>query len=162
MAGISKSISDALYDKVTEALNLVSKNGDISRKLQAIKSAKVHGISKVAEIFGISRVALMAWITSFSKDGIEGLKLKEGRGRKPPLSDLEMDALKKLLEQDHSLTIKAMRIRIQELFSKTLSMSTVHNIIKRLGFSYITPRPSHYKKDKSKAEEFKKKPKSEM
>ncbi|MDX2050448.1 MAG: winged helix-turn-helix domain-containing protein [Rickettsiaceae bacterium] len=162
MAGISKAINDALYNKVTEALNLVSKSGDVSRKLQAIKSAKTHGVSKVAEIFDISRVALMKWIKSFSEHGIKGLKLKEGRGRKPPLTDSETNEVKKLLEQDHNLTIKAMRIKIQELFSKTLSKSTVHNIIKKLGFSYLTPRPRHYKKDKSAAEEFKKKSATEI
>ena len=35
--------------------------------------------------------------------------------------------------------------------------STVHRIMKKLDFSYITPRPKHYKQDPNDASEFKKK-----
>ncbi|MDJ1305938.1 MAG: helix-turn-helix domain-containing protein, partial [Candidatus Midichloria sp.] len=63
-------------------LKEVARSGDVSRKLQAIKSAKEHGIQKVAKVFGISRVALMSWIKAFEKDGIGSLKLQTGRGRR--------------------------------------------------------------------------------
>jgi hypothetical protein len=69
MSRVTKAISDVLLKRVEEALSEV-KGGDVSRKLQAIKSASVHGIKKVASVFGINRVALMSWITLFDKDGI--------------------------------------------------------------------------------------------
>lgn len=157
MSGVSKAISDELYNKAKDALQEVVRSGDVSRKLQAIKSAKEHGISKVADIFGISRVALMSWIKAFSMFGIDGLKLQDGRGRKHILSDPEIEQVKRWVEGDSGLTIKAARLKIEESFFKKLSNGAVHNLIKRLGFAYITPRPSHYKKDTSSHEEFKKK-----
>jgi len=157
MSGISKAISDELYNKAKDALQEVARSGDVSRKLQAIKSAKEHGISKVADIFDISRVALMSWIKAFSISGIDGLKLKEGRGRKHMLSEAEIEQVKQWIKADSGLTIKAVRLKIEASFTKKLSMGTVHNLIRRLGFAYITSRPSHYKKDESSHEEFKKK-----
>jgi transposase len=158
MSGISKVISESLYNKAIDALKEVARSGDVSRKLQAIKSAKEHGISVVASVFDISRVSLMSWIKAFSKSGIDGLKLQEGRGRKHILSDIEIEQVKKWYDSDSNLTIKATKLKIEELFSKKLSMGATHNLIKKkLGLSYITPRPSHYKKDESSHEEFKKK-----
>lgn len=157
MAGISKAVSETLYKKAQEGLKEVSKSGDVSRKLQAIVSSKEHGISKVSEIFGVSRVTLMEWIHKFSKDGIEGLHLQAGRGRKPVLVASEIEEVRKIVEADHNITIKAVMLKIQDLFSKKLSKSAVHNLLKKMGFSHITARPSHYKKDPSAQEEFKKK-----
>ena len=41
MPGISKVISESLYNKAKEALKEVARSGDASRKLQAIKSALI-------------------------------------------------------------------------------------------------------------------------
>ena len=38
-----------------------------------------------------------------------------------------------------------------------LSPSTVHRLLQRLKFSYITPRPKHYKQNEKLKNEFKKK-----
>ena len=46
---------------------------------------------------------------------------------------------------------------IEKKFKLKVSKSSVHNIMKSVGFSYITPRKSHYKQDKIAAENFKKK-----
>ena len=48
MAGVSRTVSDAVYEKASHMLKESSRGGDISRKLQAIKSAKEYGIQKVA------------------------------------------------------------------------------------------------------------------
>lgn len=159
MAGLTKAISEPLYERVKEALSEVSKTGDVSRKLQAIKSAKEHGIKKVSEIFGISRVALMEWGYRFEKEGLEGLKMRSGRGRKNMLSPAEKESVKKWIMEDSNLTIKAIKIRMEALFHKKLSMSATHNLIRDSNFAYITPRAQHYKQDKEHLGEFKKKSK---
>jgi hypothetical protein len=58
MAGISKAISDKLYSRVREDLKKSAREGDVSRKLQAIKSAKEYGITLVAKIYGVSRLSV--------------------------------------------------------------------------------------------------------
>jgi transposase len=162
MSGISKIINESLYNNVKEALKEVARSGDVSRKLQAIKSAKEHGISKVSDIFGVSRVTIMTWIKDFREFGADGLKLKSGRGRKSILSNEEIEKVKAWIKEDSGITINRVRLKIEEFFNKTLSVGATHNLLKKLKFSYITPRPSHYKKDASSHEEFKKKSSSKM
>ena len=47
--------------------------------------------------------------------------------------------------------------KLKTYFNLNVSRSTTHRAMKEVGFSYITPRKSHYKQDKKAAEEFKKK-----
>lgn len=157
MSGISKLVDEALYTKAKEALKVVVKGGEVSHKLQAIKSAREHGISKVADVFDITRTTLMSWIDRFASYGTEGLKIREGRGRKHRLSNAETEQIRIMIEDNPNITIKALGIKISELFDKRLSVGAIHNLITKLKFSYITPRPSHHKKDKSSMSEFKKK-----
>jgi len=82
MARISSAISDELLEKCQITLKQQRKTGEISRRLQAIISAKYHNISKVASIFGMTRVTMMRWIKDFDKESIGGLVVRKGRGRK--------------------------------------------------------------------------------
>jgi transposase len=157
MSGVSKAISEELLDAVEKALSVSIKQGDVSRKLQAIKSAKKHGIKLVADVFDVSRVSILQWVKSFAANGVEGLKLKVGRGRNSILSDAEKAKVREWIDEDCNVTIKEIQLRIEAVFNKTLKKSAAYNLMKSLGFSYITPRPSHYKQDKTRVEEFKKK-----
>ena len=157
MSGVSKAISEELYKKVFEELRISGRQGDVSRKLQAIKSAKEHDISLVAKIYGVSRLSIMNWIRDFESMGAEGLKIKEGRGRKAIVNLEEEEVIRKWLEQDNTITIKVLKLRIENEFGKKIGKTATHDLMKKLGFSYITPRPKHYKQDEEKQLEFKKK-----
>jgi transposase len=157
MVGVSKAISDELFEKVKLALSETSRSGDVSRKLQAIKSAKEHGITAVSKIFDVSRVAIMDWIAAFKEGGVEGLKIKPGRGRKSIITKDEVAKIRKWFEEDCNLTIHATQCRIESTFGKKLGKSATHNLIRSLGLSYITPRPKHHKQDATTHEAFKKK-----
>ena len=82
MARTSVAISDKLLKKCQITLKQQGKTGEISRRLQAIISAKYHNISQVALIFGVTRVTMMRWIRDFDKESIGGLVVRKGRGRK--------------------------------------------------------------------------------
>lgn len=97
MSGVSKAISDDLYKKTIEELRVCGRQGDISRKLQAIKSAKEHDITLVAKIYGVSRLSIMNWIRDFESMGVKGLKIKEGRGRKSIVNPDEEKVIRKWL-----------------------------------------------------------------
>jgi transposase len=157
VSGVSKAISEELYKKVFEELRISGRQGDVSRKLQAIKSAKEHDISLVAKIYGVSRLSIMNWIRDFESMGAEGLKIKEGRGRKAIVNLEEEEVIRKWLEQDNTITIKVLKLRIENEFGKKIGKTATHDLMKKLGFSYITPRPKHYKQDEEKQLEFKKK-----
>jgi transposase len=157
MSGVTRAISEKLYKNAVNCLKEVSKTGDISRKLQAIKSSKEHGITLVSKVFGVSRVTIMVWINKFEKSGIEGLKLKTGRGRKSILTDEEKSKIKEWVFKDSNLTIMMVKAKITEIFSKELSLSATHTLLQKLNFSYITPRARHHKQDSQVHPEFKKK-----
>ena len=157
MSGVTKAITDKLYNQVGVALAECSRYGDVSNKLQAIKSAKKFGISHVAEIFEVSRVSIMKWIKSFSDNGVEGLRLKEGRGRKSIITLEEEKLIEVWIQENNGMTIKALRLKIESELGKKLGKSATHNLMVSLGYSYITPRPVHYKQEKSRQAEFKKK-----
>ena len=156
MANKTKLISDELYEQAHLALKDVGKSGDIGRKLQAIISAKTHGVKAVAEIFGITRKSLMSWIKNFAMESEKGLQTKAGRGRKRLInSDIE-DNVYQLLQNKPNITIEQLRQILSEKHNVKVARMTVHRLIKRLGMSYITPRPQHHKADLEKQEDFKK------
>jgi transposase len=134
MSGVSKIISKELLEKVELELSKSIKQGDVSRKLQAIKSAKRYGITAVANIFDVSRRSIFQWIKNFASKGIEGLKISSGRGRKYILSEDEREVIKEWIESDCNITIKALQIKIKDNFDKTLKKSTVYNMLKKLNF----------------------------
>ncbi|OAM06106.1 MAG: hypothetical protein TV41_04395 [Wolbachia endosymbiont of Dactylopius coccus] len=66
-------------------------------------------------------------------------------------------AIERWIEENPNITIKEAKIRILEEFGLNMGKSTVHREMQKMKFSYITPRPVHYKQDKESQEEFKKK-----
>jgi len=68
-----------------------------------------------------------------------------------------MLVIEEWIASDAMITSKALMIKIKEFFGISVSVMTAHRIIKRLEYSYITPRPRHYKQEQDKVEEFKKK-----
>ncbi|WP_341822251.1 IS630 family transposase [Wolbachia endosymbiont (group A) of Clivina fossor] len=157
MAGKSKAIGEELYNKCNLELKKHGIRGEIGRRLQAIISAKEYGITKVVQIYRITRTTLMKWITRFKEGGVNAFKIQPGRGVKPKLSYKQQEEIKNVIaEEGANLTAKKLKIIIEKMFSIEVSKSTAHRLMQKLGFSYITPRPVHNKQDKNKQEEFKK------
>ena len=157
MARKSKAISDALYDQAKKSLKEMGRSGEAGRRLQAIISAKTKGITAVSEVYGITRTTLMSWIRKFEKESTQGLSIKAGRGRKTKIGSESEPEIRKMIQENPNITIDELRIKITQKFGVTLGRSTVHRLMKKLSFSYITPRPRHYKSNVSLQEDFKKK-----
>ncbi len=157
MARISVAISDKLLEKCQIALKQQGKTGEISRRLQAIISAKHHNISKVALIFGVTRVTMMKWIKDFDRESVKGLVVRRGRGRKRIIGKDYESRIYKIIEKNPNITAKQLQKIIEKDILRTVGIATVYRLMRGLGFSYITPRKNHYKQDKEKVEDFKKK-----
>ena len=65
--------------------------------------------------------------------------------------------IKVMIKAKSNITIDELRLKIMKKYDVDLSRSTTHRLMKRLGFSYITPRPRHYKAKEEEQEDFKKK-----
>lgn len=157
MAQKSKAVSDALYEQAKKSLKALGRSGESGRRLQAIISAKTMNITTVAEVYGVTRMTLMSWIRNFEAESTQGLEIKKGRGRKRLIAFEHEDAIKAMIKSNPNITIDELGLKIVEAYGITLSRSTVHRLMKRLSFSYITPRPRHYKSNTGLQEDFKKK-----
>jgi transposase len=148
MAGVSKAVDEELVTKCKKELKTQGVRGENGRRLQAIISVKEHGITAVAEIFGVARFTLSRWIKDFKARGCAAFSVAKGRGRPPKLSEQQMQELQTYIEeQGATLTSPQLVMVIKDKFGINVNKSSAHRILKRLGFSYITPRPIHHKKD---------------
>ena len=157
MASVSKLLNDEVVEKAKAQLKEIGKKALMSRKLEAVISARKHGISNVAKIYDISRTTLTAWVKHIKSDKMDRLNAPVERKKKNKLNESQRQVILEWLKQDGQLTIKAIRLKIKERFDIELGKSTVHREIKKLNYSYIKPRPQHHKQDQTKVSEFKKK-----
>lgn len=157
MARISVLLTDQVVLSATEGLKKLGKAGLVARKLQAIIAAKKYGITKTAEFYAITKKSLIQWIKDLKQESIEALEVKIGRGRKPLITEVQEIEIKKWISDNCNITINQLRQMILENMNVKLSSATAHRIMQRLKFSYITPRPRHYKQDQNLRDEFKKK-----
>jgi transposase len=157
MSQVSKLLEDGIVKLAKQELEKLGKTGLVARKLQAIISAKEFGITHVSNVFCITRVTLTSWIKLLKRGSSLDLEPKPKRPKKSLLSPAQLMIMKGWIDEDSSITINQVRIRIEEEMGVKISKSGIHKIIKKLEFSYITPRPSHHKKDHDLAKEFKKK-----
>jgi transposase len=158
MSRKTKAISDELLTLCKAELKKQGIRGENGRRLQAIISAKTYGISEVAKIYNISRETLMRWISKVKSGGVKNFAVGGGRGRRAKLSKEQQLKVQSYIEENGAqLSSQKVQIFVKENFNIEISRATSHRLLKRLGFSYITPRPSHYKKDQKAQTEFKKK-----
>lgn len=158
MSRVTKAISDAMVEACKAELKEQGIRGENGRRLQAIISAKEHGILEVAKIYNISRETLMRWISKFKQGGSKFFAVAAGRGRRYKLSSEYKLKIKGYIEKEGAtLTSKQLQAKIKEDFDVDVSKATAYRVLKELGFSYITARPSHHKQNQALQEEFKKK-----
>lgn len=154
---MSKLLDDSVVRLAMQGLKDLGKSALLAGKLQAVIAAKKHGISQVALIYGISRTTLTSWIKYIKSGQLNKLLAPPERKRKNKLNEAQRLEIAKWLKDDSQLTIKHVKLKIEEEFGIVISKSTVHRELKKIGLSYITPRPKHFKQDEARVSEFKKK-----
>ncbi len=157
MPKTSKLLDDSIILRAHEGLNELGKSAIISRKLQAIIAARTHGISKVASVYNVTNKTLTSWIRALKNGSWTDLLPKAKATRVVILNGSVGKVVQEWLNNDPNLTIKKIRLMVKKELKIRASKSTVHRLIKQLGFSHITARPLHYKQNKESIEEFKKK-----
>ncbi len=150
-------INKKLADKAKQALSQLKQQGVKANRLKAIIAAYNHGIKKVSEVLDCDRTSINRWANKLDKEGAEflsnGAKHKEGI----ILKNHHKEQIKKWIESDPNSSRQSIQKKLKDKFGIMVSLSTVRRAMKYSGFSYITPRKSHYKQDLKKVEDFKKK-----
>ncbi len=118
------------------------KNGKLAMRYFAFSLlARGYNVLDTASVIKRSPRMVHRWISYFIADGIDGLKDKEGRGRKHLVSDNELDKLKdaiKHYEQTVQRTViaKDVQLIITTLYGKTITLPTAYNLMRRTGIEY--------------------------
>jgi transposase len=121
--------NDEEYLELKQALN--GSRGTYQRRIKGILlSVDGYVIDEIADILGVNRDSVSAWIDSFEKEGKEGLKLKAGRGRKAILNEKERELAVELVKK-YPTNIKPALEEIKERTGKKLSLWTLKNVIKK-------------------------------
>jgi transposase len=157
MPKTSKIIEGELVLKAEKALSKIGNEGVVAVRLKAIIASSKHGIKKVAEVYDINRASLHRWAALFRDNGVEGIR-NVGKPSRSKLSMAQKEEVVGLINADRGITIKKLKILIKERFDIDIEKSSIHRMLKSLGFSHITGRKRHYKSNESSKEEFKKKP----
>jgi predicted transcriptional regulator YheO len=72
----SKVITESLYNSLERSSKEIGQYFVIAHRANIIKLSYKHGVSKVADMFSISRSTIYFWANSFKREGLEGLKNK--------------------------------------------------------------------------------------
>jgi len=119
---------------------------------------------KLEDLYNTSFKQITNWVHRFEKEGIEGLKDKEGRGRTARLNEVQRKRIGTLLTTepptDHGYNSATwtgpMLIEwVEKHYQISYKKAQIYNIIKSLGFSYQKGRGIFPETDQVKQEAFK-------
>lgn len=155
MAKIAALDNDKIFEESDKLLKEIPFS-KISVKLKAILALKNHSITKVCDVFSISRNTIKAWVKNFDLYGIDGLSPKERKSRKSKLSESQKEEIGLWIEGNPNLTLKELKLKISKEFEVNITQMGIWKNLKKMNLSYITARPRHHMQDKVKLDEFKK------
>jgi transposase len=141
-------------------------SGRMAVRLLAVASAMQNSTAThIAGEFAVSRRAVQDWVRWYNHGGIESLRDEGGRGPRPPLSLSEQQRFKARLDagpilEDGVCTLRGVDIQriLKEEFGKVRCLSSVYELLHRLGYNDLVPRPQHIQADPAAQEAFKKTP----
>jgi transposase len=89
---------------------------------------------ELAGFFQVNPLTVLGWFKLWENEGIEGLKLKPGRGRKPKLdpSDQEHVKVVKTLIGNDNQNLNKVRGQVSEQLGAELSKKTLQRFLKSL------------------------------
>lgn len=137
---------------------------DLAQRLRVVLLAK-QGFTapEITICTGFSRRSVQEWVARYNRVGLAGLETKAGRGRKPPLTPEQGLQLQQRLDagplpEDAVCTLRGKDVQriLQQEFGQLRSLSAVYDLLHRLGYSSLVPRPQHPQSDPMAQEEFKK------
>ena len=119
---------------------------------------------EIAGAVGRSRQFVDQWVGRYRRGGLEALRPKRQPGARPKLTPKQQEALCAMLDAgpapEEGLAAyngPILREKIQERFGKLYSLPGLYNLLHRLGYNDLMPRPRHPDTDPAELEAFKKK-----
>jgi transposase len=138
----------------------------VVRRLNAIRLALLGDTAPdIAEDMLSSERAVRGWVARYNAGGPAALIDRAGRGRKILLSADQQEQLKARLRAgptvaDEVCTLRGKEVRriLADEFGVLRSLAATYDLLHRLGFEPLRPRPRHPKASDAEQEAFKKTP----
>ncbi len=139
-------------------------NSRLARRIQAIYLArKSFTCPQIMDMTGAKRRTVQNWTRWYNDGGIEGLKDRSRSGRPPKLSASQQRQLCKRLdagatgsERTQILNGPGIRRMLEQEFGVLYCLNGVYELLHRLGYSCLCPRPKHEQANPQAQEAFKK------
>ncbi len=120
-----------------------------------------HDAPAIARTLGRSRAFVQRWVYVYRDDGLEAIAPKRQTGRPaylPPEKEAAFTArfLAEPTEADGVCTLRAKEAQriLREEFGVAYTLAGIYDLLHRLGFSSLTPRPRHRKNDPAAMEQW--------
>jgi len=137
----------------------------IGIRLYAVYQVSVgQSTRKLESLYNTSFKQICNWVHRFEESGIEGLKDKPKSGRKPRLSEENLNELSNVLQNNrpdefgyNTATWNGPIIKeyIEKHYQVTYKKAQVYNLLKQLGFTYQKGKAKYPEADEQKRKEFK-------
>ena len=139
-------------------------NPRLARRMHGIYLAvKGYSCPKIMEITGAKRRTIQQWVHRYNKNGIDSLPDKPRSGQPTKLPREQEPAFCKRIEAGPTKTDTisvlngpAIQRLLEREFGTVYSLRGVYDLLYRLGYSCLCPRPRHEKADPQAQQEFKK------
>jgi putative transposase len=109
-----------------------------------------HSAAAIAQSVGCSRRAVQTWVARYNRGGVAALQERPHTGRPPRLAGPDVLRFRARLEagpqpEDGVCTLRCQDLRriLQEEFGVTLSRQAISDLLHRLDYSSLMPRPQH-------------------
>lgn len=133
------------------------------RRLQVVILARQEQTTpQIVEATGVSRRTVQEWVQRYNADGLAGLKDRRRGGNRRHLSTDQEEQVRQYLDRvaddPHDGVRRGADLRrwLEEKFGVLYSLTGVYDLLHRLGYSCLMPRPRHSKADPQAQAAFKK------
>lgn len=154
------------HDGVNELYTMYRRTAEarLARRIQVVWLAR-RGLTcpQIIQAVGASRRAVQQWVTRYNRGGIDELLDKPRSGRPAFLSGKQQKQLTRRIQTGVSkrdslcvFTGPSVEELVEREFGVLYSLRGIQRLLRRLGFSYLCPRPAHEKSDPKARAAFKK------
>jgi len=148
-------VRDHLTIDKLKKLERQQKDAGLAKRFRIVVLAiEGWGAVDIARALGLSRRACQMWVQRYNEFGLDGLQDREGRGRRPTLTPDQEDQVRERIDagptpDDKVCTLRGSDIKniLENEFEICRSLSSVYDLLHRLGYSCLQPRPKHRKAD---------------
>ena len=136
----------------------------VARRLLAVRLARLgRTAAQVAAEVLLSERQVRTWVARYNDGGVAALADRSGRGRRGPLPAADEGRLKDRLRAgpvaaDGVCTLRGEDVRriLRDEFGVVRSLQATYDLLHRLGFEPLRPRPRHPNGDPAAQADFKK------